>query len=171
MEKSTKCPFNFGSSTNSKNLSNNNIHQKTYFGFSGCPFGKKQKDNETLTTSQMNQYDQYLSHRELIVSNNPHQTSGYPSTGFDRCPLAQLLHVNKQCEYENHSHESTKFQFEKAVKNRTCTKSFIEMISTSRKYKLLHKEANLKFKKGKKGSKDPRLSRCPFARKTYISAL
>jgi hypothetical protein len=57
-----------------------------------------------------------------------------------------LLHVNKESDGERNSHESINFEFEVSDPDRICNKSFIEMISTSRKYYLLHEEHNLEFK-------------------------
>lgn len=133
---------------------------------SKCPFGNHQAQKPSAPSVQTkdNQlYGRYMKNKQLLVNNNPHLESGYPSTGFNRCPLAHLLNQGSDSEGDKSSQESVSFEFETQEIDRIQTKSFKEMAKKSKKFELLHKEDNLKFRWKPKAKK----SRCPFAKKGY----
>jgi hypothetical protein len=175
----SKCPFNFSSS---KTPNPRTESTAPYFAGLKCPFGKRSDNSRTQnvapyqtqgqkTVSTGNYYDMYLQNKSLLVENNPHKKEGYPSTGFDKCPLAHLLQVNSDSEGERSNH-SVEFEFETKEEDRTATKSFVDMQKASKKYELLHLEQNLKFR-WKNQPMDRRSKRCPFSKKAvsgFISA-
>ena len=82
-----------------------------------------------------------------MVDKNPHLHTGYPNTGFNRCPLARLInHRASESDSDNKSNQNTDFQFEEKKTNKNVTQCFVEMQKASNKYQLVHKEENLQFK-------------------------